>query len=397
MDALLFIAIPAANGLDETTPLIWFHQSEEKNTHGCDTASHLKKLFPDSICIGVLSGEQVFETQSELRIKNRKQLEQALSYDLEEQLAVEVDTLHFAYQKNAEKKLNINVIDKAYLEQLIQFFSEQDILLQQLISETSLLSQASEEWLIIHNHQQCLLKSGKYSYTLETENLLLSLEALPEELQFPETISVYTTGSFNLESSLTQFSCKTISHYFSEICQYYPSTPLLNLLQGSYQVKTAQTWRLIIIASIAGILLFSSLCFYQLYQNQQLQKQESSLENKIILIYKKSFPSARRIINPISQMRSKLKKLKQKQVKNGDFLPLLAKLARTIRQQNSFELNQLNFQKQTLSISFSVLSLEKLEHFKKNLIQLGLQADVTSVNKEENKVNANITISRGHL
>ncbi|NOQ16752.1 MAG: hypothetical protein GQ581_06800 [Methyloprofundus sp.] len=395
MDALLFIAIPAAKEIDENIQLNWFHQSEEKNTHGCDTASDLKELFPNTLCIGVLSGEQVFETQSELRIKNRKQLEQALSFDLEEQLAVEVDTLHFAYQKNSEKNLDISVIDKTYLEQLMQFFAGQGILLQQLISETSLLLHAPEEWLVIHNNQRCLLKVGKQCYALETENLVLSLELLATELDLPESITVYTTGSFNLESPLTTFACETTTHYFTQICQYYPTTPLLNLLQGPYQVKTAQAWRLIFTAGIAGVLLFASLCFYQLYQNHQLSQHEASLENKITTIYKKSFPKARRIINPVSQMRSKLKKLENTQANNGDFIPLLAKLARVIRQQNAFELQQLDYQKQALNITFSTASLEKLEQFKNNLIQLGLQATVSSVNKEEDRVIAHIIIMGG--
>jgi general secretion pathway protein L len=397
MEALLFIAIPAAQEIDENIQLNWFHQSEEKNTYGCDTASDLKERFPNTLYIGVLPAERVFETQSELRIKSRKQLEQALSYDLEDQLAVEVDSLHFAYQKNSDKNLDICVIDKTYLEQLIQFFADHNLLLQQLISETTLLSQAPEEWLIIHNNQHCLLKAGKYSYAIETENLILSLELLPDELEIPESIPVYTSSSFNLESPLTTFSTETSNHYFAQICQYYPTAPLLNLLQGPYQIKTTQAWRLIFTVGIAGILLFSSLYFYQLYQNYQLQQQESNLEHKITSIYKKSFPKARRIINPTSQMRSKLKKLEGKQVKNGDFTPLLANLARIIHQQSTFELKQLDCQKQTLSINFSVPSLEKLEHFKNDLIQLGLQADVTSINKEENQINANITMTGGRL
>ena len=397
MDALLFIAIPNSKDFDETTQLNWFHQSEGKNTQGCDNPARLNELFPNSLYIGVLPGERVFETESELRINSRKQLEQALSYDLEEQLAVEVDTLHFAYKKNAQKTLDICVIDKLFLEQLIQFFAEQNLSLQQLISETFLLSQAPEEWLIIHNDQHCLLKSGQKAYTIETENLLLSLDALSEELERPDVIPVYSSSSFNLESPLIQFSCEPLPNYFAQICQYYPSKPPLNLLQGQYQVKGAQSWRLIFTAGITTLILFISLCIFQLYQNNQLLQQDSLLNHTITTIYKKSFPKARRIINPISQMRSKLKKLETAQVKNGDFIPLLAKLARAIRQQSAFKLNQLDFQKLTLNINCSTPSLAKLEKFKNDLTRLGLQAKVSSVNKEDERVIASITITGAKL
>ncbi|MDC9728790.1 MAG: type II secretion system protein GspL [Methyloprofundus sp.] len=395
MDALLFIAIPAVEELTENTQLNWFHQSEAKKSHGYDTANNLKERFPEVACIAVLTGTKVLETQSELRIKNRKQLEQALSYDLEDQLAVEVDTLHFAYKKNAQKNLDISIIDKAYLEQIIQFFADQKLSLHQVFSETSLLSQAPEDWLIIHNEQQCLLKARQYCYSIETENLLLSLETLPEELELPEAIPVFTSGSFNLDLSLTEFPCTLLDDYFSQLCQYYSSQPPLNLLQGQYQVKTPKTWRLIFATCITGFILFSGFFSYQLYQNHLLLQQESKLEHKITTLYKKSFPKARRIINPVSQMRSKLKKLENNQVKNGNFIPLLAQLARVVRQQSNFQLNQLDYQSQTLNINFSTPSLEKLEQFKNNLTQLGLQAKVSSVNKEENRVIAQITITGG--
>jgi general secretion pathway protein L len=396
MSDLLFIAIPADKELNENLQLSWFHQSEKENIHGTNTLSRLKELFPSTSYIGVLSGEKVFETQSELRIKNRKQLEQAISYDLEEQLAAEVDTLHFAYQKNAEKNLDISVIDKAYLEELIHFFSDYEISLQQLLSETILLSYAPENCLIIHHDQRCLLKVGKQCYNMDTENLILSLELLPEEFALPESTPVYTSSTFHLESSLTTFLSTKIDHYFAQICQYYPTTPPLNILQGHYQAKTVKTWRLIFAIGLASLLLFSSLCCYQLYQNNQLQLQEENLEKKIISIYKQSFPKARRIIDPVSQMRFKLKKLTSSQTQNGDFIPLLAKVARVIHQQADFKLKQLNFQKQALTITFSSSSLAKLENFKNDLIKTKLQAKISSVNKEENRVIAHIIITGAH-
>jgi len=393
MDALLFIAIPTNDTIDEDSQFAWFHQTEEQNNSGCDNLADFKDKFPNTSCIAVLPAQKVFETHSELLIKNRKQLEQALKFDLEEQLAAEVDTLHFAYQRDTENQLAVSVIEKAYLENLIQYFSEQGVVLQQLISETSLLAQAPEEWLIIQGKQQLLLKAKQYCYPIESDNLLLSLKSLQTDL--PEDIPVYSTSHFDLETPLTHFSPQSIDNYFVKLCQYYSNASALNLLQGSYKVKTPQTWLLILATGAATIVIFSSLCFYQLYQNHELQQQEASLENKITAIYKKSFPKARRIINPYSQMRSGLKKLQNNQAQTGDFIPLLAKLSRTLRTQDAVQLNQLDYQNQSINISFSTPSLAKLEYFKNALSQQGLKASVSSINKEEDHITAQLLITGG--
>jgi len=391
MDALLFIAIPATDTLDENSQFIWFSPSEEANNTGYDTIANINTQFPETPCIAILPGQKVFATQSELRINNRKQLQQALRYDLEEQLAEEVDNLHFAYQKNQQKTLDIAVVDKVYLESLIHFFAEHNILLQQMITDTALLNHAPEEWLILQSQEQLLLKTPEASYALDTNNLFLSLESITTEL--PDSIPVYSCSDFNLETSLLNFDKHACDNYLIQLCQYYPKTKLLNLLQGPYQVKTAQSWRLILATGLAGMLLFTSLFSYQLYQNHQLQQQETSLDNKITQLYKKSFPKARRIINPISQMRSKLKVLQNNQVKNGDFIPLLAKLARILQQQKQVKITQFEYQKQTLQINVSIPSLAKLEGFKNSLIQQGLQAKVASINKEEERILAQLTIT----
>jgi len=391
MDALLFVAIPENEPLDEDSQFAWFHQTEEKNNSGCDNLSGFKEKFPDIPCIAVLPAQKVFETHSELRIKNRKQLEQALKFDLEDQLAAEVDTLHFAYQRDAENQLSVSIIEKTYIENLIQYFSEQEVVLQKLISETSLLTQAPEEWLIIHDKQQLFLKANQFCYPIESGNLLLSLESLQTDL--PEDIPVYSTSHFDLETPLTHFSCQNIDNYFVKLCQYYSSASILNLLQGPYKVKTPQTWRLILAIGIATTIIFASLCFHQLYLSHQLQQQEATLEHKSTAIYKKSFPKARRIINPFSQMRSGLKKLQTNQAQTGDFIPLLAKLARTLRTQGAIKLKQLDYQNKSINISFSTPSLEKLENFKNALNQQGLKAKVSSINKEENHITAQLLIT----
>jgi len=391
MDALFFIAIPTDPVLEESTHFHWVKHTDSKSSYGYDTLSDLKALCSESHFIAVVSGTKVFETQSELKIKNRKQLEQALRYDLEEQLATEVDDLHFAYQATADKTLEVSVINRQYLESILHFLLEHSITPQSLVSETSLLKQAPKTWLIIANEQQLLLKAEQNTYAIDSENLDLSLSCLKQDI--PTSIPVYSTKKLSLTSNQTQFNYQIQPHCLTQLCQYYSSdTPVLNLLQGSFQVKTPKSWRLLIGSAIISLALLLAITAYQGYQSHLLQQQDSDLKQQINTLYKKTFPKARRIINPVSQMRTQLKQRQSTLGNQGDFIPLLAKVSRVLRKQAKLQLMSLDYQTNNLTIRLETDNLSQLEALKNTLNQNDLQVTLSDINKENNRVLAQLTI-----
>jgi len=391
MDALFFIAIPSDEPLEATTRFHWVQYTDNKSHYGYDTLSDLQTKTSENNCIAVVSGTNVFETHSELTIKNRKQLEQALRYDLEEQLATEVDSLHFAYQRNTDNTLDVGVIDTLYLASILDFFLDHAITLQSLVSETALLNQAPEAWLIIANEQQLLLKAQQHSYAIDIDNLELSLSSLKQEL--PENIPVYSVQALALESTHTQFKQQTIKQAFVQLCQYYTTdNPPLNLLQGQFQVKTPKSWRLLIGGALFSFSLLMAITLYQGYQGYALEQQDADLKNTMTSLYKQSFPKARRIVNPVSQMRSQLKQRQSAQNQQGDFTPLLATVARLLRTQNDITLLSIEYQKTALTIQLSTHSLSQLESLKNKLSQQGLEVKLSDINKDNNRVLAQLTI-----
>jgi general secretion pathway protein L len=394
MDALFFIELPKHGNIDITTKVNWYKQDNEKISTGCDELSNLKDLADKSQCIAVLPGSSVYRTQSTLAIKNRKQLEQALIYDLEEQLAEDVETLHFAYQKNAQKTLDIAIIKKDLLQNWLVVLAEANIQLTSALTDTQLLDQFSESWLILHNNDYTLLKTEQNSYALDTQNLAAILTSFGSDL--PESISTYSTNTLILEDCPTNLTTqKNPSSLFSQLCQHYATTGMLNLLQGGFQAKTQQTWRLIQWGTAGLFILLSVLTLIQAYQNQQLQEQEAKLEQEIKAIYQTSFPKARRIINPVAQMRNGLKQLQNNQIQQGSFTALLAGIARAIKAQKEIKLSSIQYHQQIMLIEFSAPSLAQLEVFKDAITQQGITAEISSVTKADNRVLAQLKITGG--
>ncbi len=396
MDALFFIELPEQGLFDVNTKLHWYKKNTQTNlvSSGYEPLNTLQQYAKESQCIGILAATLSYETQSPLNIKSRKQREQALAYDLEEQLSEDVELLHIAYQKNAEKTLDINVIKKSLLKQLLDTLSTADIELQALISETQLLNQFTPDWLILHHETQLLLKTPTTSYAAETENLGVLFELLAEKESLPKTIDVYSnTPSLTFDNLPLTLNTKPIdTPLFNQLCEHYQPS-LLNILQGEFQAHTQKTWRTIQLTAIVSFLLIGSLTAFQLYQNQQLNKQSDHLEQQSIALYKDSFPKAKRIINPLSQMRSGLKSLQKNQTKRDGFFPLLAALSRATQQHNDINLSHFQFHKQALLISLSTLSLEKLELFKHSLMQQNINAEISSATKADNRVLAQLKIT----
>ncbi len=394
MDALFFIEFPKHGNIDAATKVNWYKQDNGKITTGCDQLNSLKPLADKSQCIAVLPGSCVYRTQSNLAIKNRKQLEQALIYDLEEQLAEDVETLHFAYRKNAQKTLDIAIIKKDLLKNWLSVLAEVGIQLTYALTDTLLLDQFSESWLILHDNDSILLKAEQNSYALDTQNLATILASFGSDL--PESINTCSTSTLILEGSPVNLATQADQvPLFSQLCQHYATTGMLNLLQGAFQAKTQQTWRLIKWAAAGLFILLSALTLVQGYQNRQLQNQEAQLEQEIKAIYQTSFPNARRIIDPVAQMRSGLQSLQNNQIQQGGFTALLAGVARAIQAQKEINLSSIQYYQQSMLIEFSTPSLEQLEVFKNALTQQGLTAEISSATKADNRVLAQLKITGG--
>jgi len=393
MDALFFIELPKNGNIDVTTKVNWYKKNNEDISSGTDELNTLKDNIEKCQCIAVFPGSNAYLTHSELSISNHKQLEQALSYDLEEQLAEDVEKLHFAYQKNAQKKLDIAIINTALLTNWLAVFSEAGIQLTHVLADTHLLSNFSEPWLLLHDNDYTLLKSYDESYALETDNLNDILEIYSADL--PVEVKLYSSTILSIESSPVNLLAENYyPSIFNLLCQHYDPR-LINILQGQFQSKTKKTWRLIqvVFAGLFSVLI--ALTIMQNIQKSQLQEQESQLEQNITSIYKASFPKSKRIINPVSQMRTGLKSLQKNKTLQGGFTPLLAGVARALRTQKNINLIGIQYAQSKLNIEFSTPSLAQLEVFKNALSQQNLNAEIASATKADNRVLAKLKITGG--
>jgi general secretion pathway protein L len=394
MDALFFIELPKYGPLNIASKLNWYRQDQQEVTTGYDKLNSLIEHIGHCRCIAVLPGNSVYQTQSTLAIRNRKLLAQALQYDLEEQLAEDVENLHIALQKNAKNGLDVAFINKALLQEYLDVFTEANLPVTKLTTDTQLLANCPQEFLLIHSTDYTLLKTPQHNIALESQNFPVIMETLGDTL--PVSIPVYSQTDLTIANCPIQLKQQVLSEpVFNYLCQQYQHAPVLNLLQGEFQKNPPKLWHFIQYLGIGTLTLLLALTFHQFYQQQQLQNQELQLEQTMTDLYKTNFPKARRIIDPVAQMRTGLRTAQAQQNNNSGLFSLLAAFARS--QPNKIEINSLQYQQNKLSIDLNTQSLAQLEALSNALTRQGLTTEISAANKVNNRVQAQLLLTGASL
>jgi general secretion pathway protein L len=396
MKALFFIEIPTQPHTEELS-YHWYKKELNNDSYGCNGLAEIKTLSLESDVILILPGFNVTHKKITSKIRNRKKLELAIAYQLEEVLSEEIETLFFAYQPTKDKNsLDVAIVNREWFEKWLEVFKQQEILLSAVISDLTLLELMPQDYLLIEKFGYFLLKTPDSCYTIDTENLVYFLtqlkESLPEELFL---ISDKEQPVLPAEIELTIKNIPVKNGLLALLTENYQLESGINLLQGSYKPKLKNDWQKIKWVTVGLLALLLIASSFQWYQHWQLTKQEAKLDQQRVKIFQDNFPAIKRVVNPLVQMKSELEKLKQSQQQQGQFISLLAKVAIALREliaAQAIHLLGLEFDNNVLTVKLNAGSLALIEQIKQSLIQQQLNVEMESPEKVDNQVNASFKI-----
>jgi general secretion pathway protein L len=396
MKALFFIEIPMQPHSEESV-YHWYKKDLENDSYGCDDLTEIKNKSLNCEVVLILPGLNVSQKQIASKIKNRKKLELAIAYELEEQLSEEIDQLFFAYQPAKEKNIfDVTVINRAWFESWLEIFKQQGIPLVAVITDTFLLETLPQEHLLINRGNYFLLKTPVDNYAIDVENIDYFLDKLKELLS--EELLFISDASQAVKFSNTSINLKSIqiqSCLLKLLTEHY-KLPSLNLLQGNYKPELKNDWQKIKWVSIS---LFTALMIatgFQGYKHWQLTQKEAELDQQREKIFKSNFPDAKRIVNPLAQMKNKLQTVKENQQQQGQFITLLAKASMALRDiiaQQKVHLQTLEFENNILVFKLSANSLDVINQIKQQMAQQQLKVEIISSDKVDNQFNASFKVS----
>jgi len=354
----------------------------------------------------LVPGTEVLLTQADVPSRQWQRIIQAVPYALEEQLAEDVENLHFALGKTKDGYVAVAVIARTLMDSYLQQLPTLGLTSVVLIPDILAVPKPNDGWGMLLLDEIALVRTDSYAgFAIETECLhnALSVTLLEHESNPPSQITIFS-GSESLASTidLTTLGIPIIEKNHSEgilawMAQELVATKPLNLLQGDYRsqdkmVSLLRPWRL-----TALLLLFwgGLIMAEQWLEYRQLRQQRQALNTQIEKVYRETFPSAHKIVNPRVQMKQKLVALRTQQGDTSaseNFLPLLTKISPQLVRTSGFELKQLDYRQGQFDLQLTVTSLQALEHLKRRLTNLGLNVEIQSANSHLNKVASRLRI-----
>ncbi len=308
----------------------------------------------------------------------------AIPFALEEQLAQNVATLHFSYDRQhyQNNRYLVVVTDKQFLIDLI---AKLDAL--QLHFDLLTL-----DWFALKENEACITEMG----LLIDDNLFkgfLSGELATIYLESPEKQSQLLL--FNDSQSLLKNENVTPVDSTAAvwIAQRLLLSNMMNLCQGELQHGSRQhdnKYWYQAAAVMAGVMLCSLFVFKGLYL-YSLNSHIDVLDKKIAVIYREFFPGAKQIISP----KFRIGQLLKGGGANSDASTLWSLLDQFAAASNNstFTVEQFRFQNRVLSVTLVANNFAALETLQQRLQQAKVKVTQSQASSHESKVMATLELS----
>jgi|GEM_PF-2386170 len=359
--------------------------------------------------IVLLPLEQMLLTSVNTRARKQKHLQKAVPFALEDELADDVDNLHFALgQRYGENDFPVAVMDKHSLDSILEELSEAGIYPDLLTADLFGLPFREGTWTILIEDDRALVRTEKYQgFTIDLHNLQQMLTSSLRQAEItPAELNVYTcdeaqTGvkKLNLPISVNELDDCPPALFADgleeDIC--------INLLQSSYKNKdkkhrTTGPWKIAAMLFAAWV----ALAFVSVFlDHMRLSKQEKELDKQIVELTKQTFPDMGNV-SPDSartKMEARLKNFIDTTSANSKagFMELLALSGESMRQAGKVDIDTMSYREGKLNMNVKSADVQILDAVKQTLSGKNYAAEIQSANTQGNTVEAQLVVAKGEL
>jgi len=319
--------------------------------------------------------------------RNRQRVIRAVPYVLEEQLADEVEDLHFALGAVGEdNRYPVAIVERSRMDYWQDLLRERGISASQWVPDI-LAVPSDGGWSLLVDGGMVLVRSGNYAgFATDSENLEFSMLQVKE--QAPESARVFGSTVLDLQGvdlDLVEDPAQPLEL----LARGYTQGPVIDLLQGAYSRREEwgrlfRPWKTSAALLLAGVVLTGVSAGLNYHH---LSGHKEQLAAEIESVYRKAFPNARRIVNPRAQMEQHLKTLQRKTgVGSTDFLTMLAETANVIRAAKGIDVRGASYRDGRLDLDLLADNLQILDKLKQDLIGSGrMQAEIQSATTEKDR------------
>jgi len=377
-----------------------------RGTPGRGTLAEAATAATGARVVVLVPAAEVLLTETRIPAPVRSRLLAALPYALEEQLAAEVDTLHFAAgARDASGRLGVAVVAHERMSGWLEALRQAGIQPELLVPETlALPAPAAGEWRMLMVEGRVLLRSGfQTGQEIDPESLdeqlglLLTAAGAGEP---PDRIVVVCDDLGAMAPVRRQAEGHGVEveerplqgALLAQLAAGLDPRSTINLLQGPYapshQVTKVWTlWR----PAVALLLFWLVLRGVGLVADAvRLNGVAARLDAAIEQEYRGAFPEARKVVNPRVQMERGLEALQQGPT-SGSIAGLLGRAAPGLGV-SGVKVTSLSYRVGSLDVVLEARDLAAVELAKARLEQARLKVEVISASAREGSVVSRIKV-----
>lgn len=341
--------------------------------------------------------------------RNLQKVLQAVPFALEDHLAEDVETLHFALGDRDEDSYTVAVLRRAYLTQWLAQLAAAGISADEIIPDmlalptheatltlaldadevlvslpdgTAFSTEMSLAPLLIERHLKDLRGSGGCDKAIVHAAEGSDIAAITHTLEMLELVVEHVP----LNDGLLPVFAATLR-----------DRPALNLLQGEFgrhkgMSEHWQRWRFAI-----GMLI--AFCVVGIVQQGvsylQLRHQAAQLDAQVLEQFHKALPDVHRVVDPRQQVQQRLNQLSGGNDSNGP-LPMLMALGAALQANTTVQLSGFSYHSGSLQVQVQAGQIQALDDLKTSLQQTGkFTLNLDSVNSSNGKATGRLTLTGG--
>ncbi|MET4696147.1 type II secretion system protein GspL [Endozoicomonas lisbonensis] len=384
---LLVIRLP----LEADDAVYWSTDSDCGMTSVADLGE-LQKLTSTHRCKVLVPGEAVGLHALEHPGKLNRTVLQTLPWRLEDDLAAEVEDMHFALLSHSNGKAWMAVVARSCMEQWQTWLHDAGINSRQWLPDTLALPFTDGECTVLKLNDQYLVRTGEWQAgACDPSWLPLYLESLHSESNDVKVraLSPMPDGA-GIQPEAHLYHDNALQPLLEPAAQ-----SSLNLLQGDYQpesmlIRHLKPWR-----TAAALLLTTGALMLgvNMASTARLESQADALRAEANAIYNDLFPGER-VVRLEYSLNQKLSALKQPGDQEKSGLPaLLNELAPTFKSESALKPVQMDYDhsRQELRMSAESDSFNTFSRFRENA-PASVSVTVQTVEQQEDVVTGALVI-----
>ena len=381
-------------------PATWLVVDPRGNPVGAPQSGPLSLAAPRTagrrICV-LVPGNDVLLTEPEVPAKSGTKVAQVVPYALEEQLAEDIDDLHFAIGRRApdSSRTPVAVVARALLDEWLTLLKSSGIEPEAMYADSDLLPvNPGQSVALLEEDVVVVRPPGGSPVTLPADALDEALEiaqSAPDEGGAGRGLILYTgpaewhQHSARVEALRERFDGIKIQLLsggpLALFAQQLPQGAPINLLQGTYAPTTSRTvgwpaWRVavLLLAALVGLHVAGKAA-----ELGVLKRNERKLDSSITDVFHSAMPGEQSTNDPRRRMEKRLADV-QARSSAGGLLAALEALAQAHGSAPTSQLQALSFHDGILELQILAPDASTLDRITQTLKSNGWLATLTSGN-----------------